>query len=250
MVERDTLQALLVRAFGDWTLCRVDADRARDAIAHQPTRTLLTEVGVPVQGPGFALDRSFSAGRPRTLADFVRARPGGDPGWESARTRGHLFVLGPLGDLGSALLDPATGQVLGFESSDAEPFPVNSGLGALLYCLAYVEVHRRVNGVLLDGLESEAGYAAAARIAGHLADIDPRAFADPEENVWRIWIEDGFAIGLFYDWRWERGAVDYFLAHGIDPTTREPYRPLPRGMTAWPGAADGNSWRWASLTRP
>lgn len=98
--------------------------------------------------------------------------------------------------------------MLGFESPDAQPFLVNSGLGELLYSLAYVEAHRREDGVLLDELPAEAGYAAAARIAAHLATVDPPAFTDPEESVWRVWVEDGFAIGLFKDWHWNSGAVD------------------------------------------
>lgn len=225
MAGRDTLQSLLVHAFGDWTMCQAKAEWVRDAIAHEPTRRILSEVGIPVQGPGFALDAGFRLGQVRTLANFVEAVPGGvDRSWAATREYGNLIALGSLNDLDIAFLDPSTGRVLGFETPDTEPFTINNGLEELLLCLAYVEVHRREDGTLLDDLEPEAGYAAAAEIAAYLATVDPPAFADRDESAWQIWIEDGFATGLFQDWRWDSGVVEYFLARGIDPTRREPRR--------------------------
>ena len=236
MVDLQKAASLAVEAFGAWALQAADAEWADEAIPHEPTRSFLTTTGLPVQALNlFTLDADFEAA-PRTL-DTVLKELGAtaplDQGIQAAY--GHLIVLGDIAEA-EAYLDPATGTVLSFVNWTSAPFLLNSGVADFVYFLAYIETHRRKDGVLLDELETSEGYAAAAQIAAHLATVDPAAFQDRDGtgSAWANWVEDGFAIGLFQDWEWD-GAIDYFLRHGIDPTAREPRRALPWHMTSWPG---------------
>ena len=108
-----------------------------------------------------------------------------------------------------------------------DPFVMNVGLAEFLYFHAYVEKHRRVGGVPLDELETDAGYEAAARIITHLATIDAAA-VQGGDSAWEGWLDDGFGIGLFSDWDRSQASVDYFLRLGVDATVLEPRRPLAR----------------------
>ncbi|WP_034267852.1 SUKH-4 family immunity protein [Actinospica robiniae] len=240
MPSHDEVRDLLFRAFGEWTIRRSEPAWATRAVADADARGFLTDVGLPVQALNlFSLDPAFGEA-PVTLADRLSDLP---PSAGVSTTildaYGQLIYLGSLPDLG-AFLDPATGRVLSFVSWSDPPFVVNGGIAEFAYFLAYVETHRRANGVLLDDLETEEGYEAAAVVAAHLMGVDPAAFADADENIWPVWMDDGFAIGLFQDWAWDHYAVEYFLSRGIDPTVREPSRPLPRRMNGWP-AADGGA---------
>lgn len=234
MPSHDEVRGLLSRAFGDWTIRRPEPAWTARAVADADARGFLTDLGLPVQALNlFSLDPAFGA-VPVTLADHLAALPpSAGVSTRIVDAYGHLILLGSLPDLG-AFLDPATGRVVSFVNWATPPFLVNSGIAEFAYFLAYVEAHRRMNGVLLDDMDVDDGYDAAAAIAMHLMGVDPPAFADTEENIWPIWLDDAFAIGLFHDWPWDQNAVDYFLSHGIDPTAREPHRPLP-----WP--MDGRS---------
>jgi len=238
MPSHDEVRGLLSRAFGDWTIRRPEPAWTARAVVDADARGFLTDVGLPVQALNlFSLDPVFGTA-PVTLADHLSdLPPSAGVSTQILDAYGHLIRLGSLPDL-SAFLDPATGRVVSFVNWSTPPFLVNSAIAEFAYFLAYVEVHRRVNGVLLDEMEVEDGYDAAAAIAMHLMGIDPPAFADAEENIWPVWLDDGFAIGLFQDWEWDGDAVDYFLSRGIDPTGREPRRPLPSSMDGWP-QADG-----------
>jgi hypothetical protein len=234
MPSHDEVRELLSRAFGEWTIRRPEQGWATRAVADAGARSFLTDVGLPVQALHlFSLDPAFGDA-PATLADHLSGlAPSAGVSAKILDAYGRLIHLGSLPDLG-AFLDPATGQVMSFVNWSTPPFLVNSGIAEFAYFLAYVETHRRANGVLLDDLETEDGYEAAAAIAVHLMGIDPAAFADADENIWPVWMDDGFAIGLFQDWAWDQHAVEYFRGHGIDPTGREPSRPLPWPMDGRP----------------
>jgi hypothetical protein len=240
MPSHDEVRALMSRAFGDWTIRRPEPAWTAYAVADPDARGFLTDVGLPVQALNlFSLDPAFGKA-PVTLAgDLSALPPSAGVSARIVQDHGHLILLGSLPDLG-AFLDPATGRVVSFVNWSTPPFLVNSGIAEFAYSLAYVEAHRRLNGVLLDDLETEDGYDAAAAIAVHLIGVDPPAFDDAEENIWPVWLDDGFAIGLFQDWPWDRYAVEDFLSHGIDPTGREPRRPLPWPMDGRP-QADGEA---------
>lgn len=225
MVDLSEVAALAAEAFGAWTMARVDEDWARRTVPHEPTRRMLTEVGLPVQTILFDLSPEFSTGPLDIVESNRRSR------WPQAFTpefvanRGHFLDLGFIPDNG-AYLDSSTGKVYGFLGWD-DPFVMNVGLAEFLYFHAYVEKHRRVGGVPLDELETDAGYEAAARIITHLATIDAAA-VQGGDSAWEGWLDDGFGIGLFSDWDWSQASVDYFLRLGVDATVLEPRRPLAR----------------------
>lgn len=226
MLSHDEVRGTLARAFGEWTIRRPEQAGIAGVVSDADAHGFLADVGLPVQALNlFSLDPAF-CDAPATLADHLSALP--PSAGVSAMILadyGQLIYLGDLPDLG-AFLDPATGRVVSFVNWSTPPFLVNSGIAEFAYCLGYVETHRRVDGVLLDDLETEDGYAVAASIAAHLMGVDPLAFADSDENIWPAWLDDGFAIGLFLDWAWDRNALEYFRCHGFDPTGREPSRPL------------------------
>jgi hypothetical protein len=225
MVELPEVRALAAEAFGSWTRVRVDEDRARRTVPHEPTRRMLTEVGLPVQTNLFDLSPEFSTG-PLDMVEFQkRARFPVTFTPEFVASRGHYLDLGFIPDNG-AYLDPVTGKVYGFVGWDL-PYLLNSGLAEFLYFHAYIEKHRRVDGVPLDDFDTDTGYEAAARIIAHLATIDAAA-VQGEDSAWEGWLDDGFSIGLFTDWNWSQASVDHFLRLGVDPTALEPRRPLAR----------------------
>lgn len=201
-VDLQQAASLVIEAFGAWTMRVADTRWAGEAITHELTRLFLTTTGLPVQALNlFTLDADFETA-PRTL-DTVLKELGAtaeiDPGVRAAY--GHLIVLGDMAEA-EAYLDPATGTVLSFINWTSAPILLNSGAAEFVYFLAYIETHRRKDGVLLDDLETSQGYAAAAQIAEHLASIDPAAFEDPDGagSAWANWVADGFAIALFQDW--------------------------------------------------
>lgn len=234
MVDLSEVAALAAESFGAWTMVRADEAWARRAVPHEPTRRMLTEVGLPIQTKLFDLSPEFGT-RPLDMLEFhERATYPETLTAEFAASCGRFIRLGHIPDLG-AFLDPVTGRVYGFAGWDV-PRQMNGGVAEFVYFHAYIEKHRRVDGVPLGELETGTGYAAAARIAAHLATIDAAA-VENADSAWSGWLDDGFGIGLFGDWDWNRAAVDYFLRLGLDPTVREPRRPLGRRVAdPWAGA--------------
>lgn len=237
MVDLSVAADLAAESFGDWTMVRADEAWARQSVPHEPTRRALTEVGLPLQAPLFDLSADFATA-PLDMVEYHRRAPYPETlTAEFTAQYGRFVRLGFIPDLG-AFLDPDTGQVHGFIGWD-ESYLLNSGVAEFVYFLAYIEKHRRLDGVLLAKLETRAGYDEAERICAHLATVDPAAFEDPD-NVWTNWVGDGFAIGLFDDWAWHRASVDYFIEHGVNPTALEPRRPIDRTV-AYPWSTGGGA---------
>lgn len=239
MLDPRDVASLAATAFGTWTLQTAGEEWAAQFVPHEPTRLFLTTIGLPVEALGlFTLEAEFETA-PRALEDLLARQSTEFPGSVDSRIRddyGGLISLGDIADSG-AYLDPHDGRVLSFVNWKSAPYLLNSGVAEFVYFLAYVETHRRQDGVLLDDLPDDECYPAANRIVEHLAEVDRAAIVDPEApedgTAWSNWVGDGFAIALFQDWPWD-GAINYFLRHGIDPTTREPRRPLPWHMSSWP----------------
>ena len=235
MVDLSEVGALAAESFGAWAMVRADAAWARRAVPHEPTRRMLTEVGLPIQTKLFDLSPEFGTGPLDMLEFHKRATYPETLTPEFVANCGRFIHLGYIPDLG-AFLDPVTGRVYGFVGWDV-PHQMNSGVAEFVYFHAYIEKHRRVDGVPLDGLDTGTGYEAAARIAAHLATIDAPA-VENADGAWAGWLDDGFSIGLFGDWDWNRASVDYFLRLGVNPTILEPRRPLGRRVAdPWAGAA-------------
>jgi hypothetical protein len=237
MVSNDQVRGEAVAVFGEWAMCRVEAAGVVEAIAHEPSRRFLAEVGVPLQGPFFELDADFLV-RPKTFAEYAferRVQPG-EPGGVSLETLaawGRQLLLGDSdSDAGELWLDPDTGAVRCFVTDwNDPPCLVNSGLAELVASVALVERQRFVDGVPLDDLqddEDEDPYEVLEAIVEQLAELDPPAFECCDMGaLWAGWLDDPIASGGL-DWEWSPAAAEFLRARGIEPTEREPRREVSR----------------------
>lgn len=234
-LDLQEVRAQAHEAFGEWTMVRADAGWAKGAVAHEPTRRFLVEVGLPVETPLFTVDEDFHV-RPLTLPAVARER---SVWWDDEILAAHSegIVLGqePIGG-GCFVLDPRSGRVdlLG----DAGAAFQSSGLAVFVHLLAYFETHRTLDGVALDDVEPfEVAAGAAYEMLRHFSQADPQGFAGIDAPPWDEaegdeldsghaweWIADGFADGLYADWTWSPDTLDYFAAQGIDPAARKPLR--------------------------
>lgn len=239
MVDQSVVRTLAAESFGAWAMVRADEAWAQESVPHEPTRELLTQVGLPVQSKMFDLSPEFLTA-PLDMLEFHRRAPYPEtltP--EFSANCGRFIHLGYIPDLG-AFLDPDTGRVYGFVGWDV-PYLLSSAVAEFVYFLAYLEKRSRVDGMPLDSLEARTGHEAVTEISTHLAAVDAAAFENPN-SAWAGWLGDGFALGLFDDWSWNRASVDYFLRLGVNPTVLEPRRPLGRRVP--------DPWADASPTGP
>lgn len=234
-LDQQTVRALAHEAFGAWTMVRADAAWAEAAVPHEPMRRFLVEVGVPVEMMLFAVEERFL--RPAvTVAQLATEEP---DWWDAETVSGHedAIALGEEPNGGWFVVDPRTGQVDLIGDGGAES--QSSSLAIFVYCLAYFEKHRRLDGVTLDRVEpfdtaAEAGY----ELLRHFSQVDPAAFEGIDAPSWADggrgeldtghaweWMADGFADGLYADWGWSDTSLRYFAQQGIDPAEREPLRP-------------------------
>lgn len=223
MIDQSEVGALAAESFGAWTMVRADKAWAQKCVPHEPTRRFLTEVGLPVQARLFDLSPEFHT-TPLDIVEFLRRPPYPEtltP--EFIASYGRLIYLAFFPELG-AFLDPDTGRVYTFIGWDVAHL-LNSSVADFLYFLAYVEKHRSVDGVLVGDLETAACYEAGAAITAHLTAVDAAAFED-QGGIWGGLLDDGFALGTFDDWKWNKASVAHFLRIGVNPTALEPRRPL------------------------
>ncbi|MFC5185839.1 SUKH-4 family immunity protein [Actinomadura harenae] len=223
MLSDDEVREQAIAAFGDWALCQVEEQAVLAAIAHEPTRRFLAEVGLPVQASFFSLDTDFLV-RPSSFPEHVA--DGDHAPVKALAEWGHLLIIGDSG-AETLWLDPNSGAVLVFITGwDDPPCLVNSTLSHYVAALAHIEQQRFIDGIPLEDLEdSEPAYDRLEEIVEHLKQSDPSAFDDCEHGApWDGWLDDPLAWGGL-DWKWEEHAMEYFRARGIDPTTRTPHHP-------------------------
>ncbi|NUP48514.1 MAG: hypothetical protein HOW97_14575 [Catenulispora sp.] len=243
MVELEDVRELAGRAFGEWALRKLDPEWTTERISHEPTRRLVTELGLPIQGPAhYSLMMSEDSRWPTVRDFFADNRP------EVLETRmctefGHYLFFADLNGE-NVFLDPESGGVYWFPGphETAKNVLVNSGVAEFLTFLAQIEINRVTEPIeaLRDSDEDvEEEYDRALRsildgIVNGVRNVDPAAFpADPEDDggldtFWYPWLlkwgDDDFA---FDSWSWNRHAAEYFAAHGIDDLAeREPRHPV------------------------
>lgn len=245
MLELEDVRGLVWRAFGEWALYKFDPDWAAERIAHEPTRRLVTELGLPIQGPA---DYSLEMREDRpwiTVRDYFA-----DPRHNNAvldtpvgTEYGHFLVFANL-NAQTIYLDPESGRLYGFLGpyEVGQLVLVNSGLAEFLTFLAQIEINRVTEPLeeLRDSDEdNEEEYESALQsildgIVGGVRNVDPAAFPpDPDndgglETFWYPWLlkwaDDDFA---FDPWDWNRHSAEHFAAQGIDDLAeREPRHPV------------------------
>ena len=205
ILDRGTVGALCEAAFGRWGLVTPDEDWIRRAgIVHEPTAGFLSTVGLPVESVISCSVPQLTA-PPQTFA---------------------------------ARFEAAARQTQ--RGNPSEPFLYNSSVAHLAYFAAYFETHTRVDGVYLDELDdNDEAFEAAEGIGRHFVEVDPEACRPAENNLWQALVTDGFASGLYEEWSWGSSSVAYFFQRGIDPTARQPRRPLGRYVpNPWAVAAN------------
>ena len=212
MLETEDVRELVWRAFGEWALRKVDPEWAAERIAHEPTRRLVTELGLPVQGPAYYSLSLHEDRRYPTIREYFAAN---DPGVLETRTGtefGHFLYFADINGE-DVHLDPESGRLywlLGRHES-VKAVLVNSGVAEFLFFLAQIEINRGVE-PLKDLRESdedvgEEEYERALQsvldaIVAGIGDADPEAFpADPDN--------DGGLDTFWYPWLLKYGDDDF-----------------------------------------
>ncbi|MFG2835556.1 SUKH-4 family immunity protein [Streptomyces zaomyceticus] len=176
--------ARLGRVFGPTGVVRLPAAEVPDVLAHEPTRTLLTEVGLP---------RHWGAG----ITSFAAAGEPLSPGPEGLLRVG-AFDLGHC-DPGEVLVDPVTGAV-GLRQPDGSHgpggdavFPLVRDLEAFVRFLEGVRVHM---GVCWDPYPGEEGVRAFLRA---MESVDAEALAEgaPGAEVWEHLFASVTELGVY-----------------------------------------------------
>ncbi|NUR57496.1 MAG: hypothetical protein HOV87_02110 [Catenulispora sp.] len=244
MLETEDVRELVWRAFGEWALRKVDPEWAAERITHEPTRRLVTELGLPLQGPAYYSLILHEDQRYPTVREYFAANKPEVLETRTCTEFGHyLFFADVNGE--DIYLAPESGRLYSLEGlhDSVKPVLVNSGVGEFLTFLAQIELNRANAPLedLRDGDEEtgEADYDRALRsildgIVAGVRDVDPDAFpSDPDndeglETFWYPWLlkwaDDDFA---FDPWSWNRHSAEYFAAHGIDDLAeREPRHPV------------------------
>jgi len=234
MLDRATVGALAEAAFGRWALVTPGDDWIRRAgITHEPTAEFLRTVGLPVES---VISRSVPelTAPPQTLATLLdaateRARNGKAADPAIGEQYADLVWIGYGAHDLRVYLDPRSGSVLSFINLASAPFLYNSSVAHFVYFAAYLETHTRIDGVYLDELDdTDEAFEAAEAIGRHFAEVDPEACRPAAKNLWQDLVVDGFSSGLYEAWSWGPSSVAYFVERGIDPTVRQPRRPLDR----------------------
>ncbi|MGA5818055.1 SUKH-4 family immunity protein [Kitasatospora sp. NPDC094028] len=243
-METEDVRELTRRAFGEWALRRVDPGWAAERIAHEPTRRLVTELGLPVQGPGFFSPHLHEDRHWPTIRERFEACAPESLGTRLCTEFGHyLYFCDFNGE--DIHLDPESGRLYWFRGlhDTVERLLVNSGVAEFLTFLALIEIHRVVDGRpfedFREGTEEE--YATALRsvlkgVVFGVRDVDRAVFpprgaaegAERFESFWHPWlIEYADDDQAFDSWAWDRHSAEYFAARGIhDLADREPRHPV------------------------
>ena len=240
MLEVEDVRELVWRAFGEWALHKIDPEWAAERIAHEPTRRLVTELGLPIQGPAYYSLSLREDRRYPTIREYFAAN---NPDVLETRTCtefGHFLYFADINGE-DVHLDPESGRLywlLGRHET-VKAVPVNSGVGEFLFFLAQIEINRVVDGLPFEifrkGGEEE--YARALRtvlkgVIFAVRDVD-RAVVPPPgdedfQSFWFPWLIEHADEDLAFDsWSWDRRSVEYFTARGIhDLAEREPRHPV------------------------
>ncbi|WP_369184723.1 SUKH-4 family immunity protein [Streptomyces sp. Y1] len=245
-METEDVAELARRAFGEWALRKVAPEWAAARIGHEPTRRLVTELGLPPQGPGFfSLDLHEDQRRPTVRERFEDLAPG-SLGTRLCTEFGHYLYLGDFNGE-DILLDPESGRLYWFRGphENVERILVNSGVAEFLTFLARIELHRIVDGrpfeEFREGTDEE--YATALRsvlkgVIFGVREVDravfpPKGDDDGFESFWYPWLIDHADEDQAFDsWAWNRHSAEYFAARGIhDLATREPRHPVDLALT-------------------
>lgn len=237
MPDQQTVQELADQAFGRWAMVIPSKEwLSTSGVIHEPTIDFLRTIGLPVQGRIYE-DGTFLSQPATTMNDFLaeartRLHEEDVPDEKFVEAYGHFIDFGSSANCDTVYLDPRTGIIYGFLNYTSDPYVYCSSVSNLVYFAAYWELHGKVNGVWLDALVDDTddiAFDAAEAIGRHFAEIDPAANTlgpGDEETLWESIASDGFAAGLFVEWRWNRSSVEYFHQRGINPLTKTPYHDL------------------------
>jgi hypothetical protein len=243
MLETEDVREMAWRAFGEWALHKVDPKWAAERIAHEPARRLLTDLGLPVQGPAYFSLSLREDGTYAAVRDYFAAH---SP--EVLQTRlctefGHYLILGELNGE-DIVLDPESGRLYWLRGphESVERILVNSGVAEFLAFLSQIEIHRVVDGhpfeIYREGSEEEYAEALRAVLKGIIFGVKeldrpvfpPRDNPEGFESFWYPWLIEHADEDLAFDsWNWGRVADDYFAARGIrDLEQLTPRHPVDR----------------------
>jgi hypothetical protein len=171
---------VLASVFTEDQVLRFAERQLPPGIAHEPTRRLLTEAGIPT---GRMTEIDGDVDQVPTIAEWADEDADNVP-LHSA----DLYHLGDLG-YGGLCLDGATGAVFHVPEGGGEPDLVNSSLTAFTHFL--IEVYGAKDLVENADYDDER----LKEFWSRLQAIDPPAFA-AEDQYWPVMVDDAQAHGL------------------------------------------------------